>query len=182
MKEVIVSFPVKIKKFKEHAMLKSTLLSLINDQKEFQRLQSPGNDITRCDWPTSRFDTEREWLKVLRPSLMEHLADWVGSINYDGFHIDEIWFQQYTKNSQHGWHIHGGNMTNVYYLDIQHDNPKTEWIDILTGKIYTFDIEEGDIITFPSYLKHRAPKNNSTTTKTIISWNLNLSLNDGYGE
>ena len=32
-------------------------------------------------------------------------------------------------------------------------------------------IEEGDVIMFPSFIVHRAPKNNSQEQKTIVSFN-----------
>ena len=182
MKEIIVPFPVRIKKFKKHAELKDKLLDAINRQENVQRMLAPGNDITRCDWETSRFDRSREWLSIIGIDLYEHLGEWTTSLGYYDFQVAEIWFQQYTNGSHHGWHVHGGNMTNVYYLDLPADSPKTEWINPIDNSIHQFDIEEGDIITFPSWLKHRAPINQSSKMKTIISWNLDVILQDGYGE
>ena len=85
-----------------------------------------------------------------------------------------MWFQQYANGSQHGWHIHGDHMTAVYYLDLPKDSPKTEWINPMDNTVNQFDVEEGDIIIFPSWIVHRAPINESNNMKTIISWNFNL--------
>jgi uncharacterized RmlC-like cupin family protein len=55
---------------------------------------------------------------------------------------------------------------------------RTEWIDPVTKHVHTFDVREGDIITFPSWVIHRAPVNTAKETKTIISWNMDVSVKD----
>ena len=70
----------------------------------------------------------------------------------------------------------------MYYLDLPEDSPKTEWVNPLTRQVHTFDVKEGDIITFPSWVIHKAPKNESQEMKTIISWNMDVSISDTYGE
>ena len=181
MKTVNVSFPVHIKRLHEHEDIKYKMLQSINNQSEYDMLQSPGNDITRCDYKTSRFDKERGWVKFFIDPLVNHLENWCKDTNYNGFEIYDMWFQQYTTNSTHGWHNHGHNFTNVYYLELPEDSPQTEWLDPVDNKtVHKFDVKEGDIITFPSFLIHRAPINNSMSQKTIISWNMDTSFPDGY--
>lgn len=46
-------------------------------------------------------------------------------------------------------------------------------------EIAEFDIKEGDILTFPSFVIHRAPINTNTHRKTIISWNMDTELTPG---
>ena len=62
------------------------------------------------------------------------------------------------------------------------DSPKTEWIDPVTQEHKEFNVQEGDIITFPSWIKHRSTTNLSKGTKTIISWNMDIAISDRYGE
>jgi hypothetical protein len=39
------------------------------------------------------------------------------------------------------------------------------------------------LLAFPSYVLHKAPKNNSDKRKTIISYNINVAYSDDmYGE
>ena len=180
MKDVIVQFPISIKKFEKHHELKDDILGAINRQEQTHSLFSAGNNISRCDWETSRFDRSREWVVIIKDPLADHLSEWCSLLGYNNFLIDVIWFQQYANGSQHGWHIHSGNMTNVYYLDFPKDSPKTEWINPIDNTTHQFDVEEGDIVTFPSWVKHRAPENKSNDMKTIISWNFDLVLKDGY--
>ena len=182
MKEVLISFPVRIKKFEHHERLKDQLLTAINEQEQFEHLLTETNDILRVDWNTSRFDRSRKWLSIIGIELYEHLGEWCKTLGYESFDVHEIWFQQYTTGGKHAWHVHGSNFTNVYYLDLPDDTPKTEWIDPVTGTEYSFDVSEGDIITFPSWLIHRAPMNSSNKLKTIISWNMDVAVSDFYGD
>jgi ectoine hydroxylase-related dioxygenase (phytanoyl-CoA dioxygenase family) len=70
----------------------------------------------------------------------------------------------------------------VYYLDLPKDTPRTQWINPTNLSEETFDVAEGDIIIFPSWLIHRAPQNKSKEMKTIISWNIEVGISDFYGE
>lgn len=182
MKEVYVTFPIVIEKFKYHDLLKEKLLKAINEQKEFKPLIVNRQNIERCDWETSRWDEERKWYKILREGLHEHLREWCKYVKYENFKIHEMWFQQYITGGKHAWHTHGDNFTNVYYLELPDDGSRTEWIGPITRKTHMFDVSEGDIITFPSWLIHRSPEHLSNNVKTIISWNMSANINDFYGE
>ena len=87
--------------------------------------------------------------------------------------LDAIWYQQYVENSSHGWHIHDGQFTGVYYLELPKSSPKTEFIHPFSNNIDRVRAKEGDVIFFPSHVIHRAPTNNKER-KTIISYNFNL--------
>jgi hypothetical protein len=182
MTDTVINFPVSIKQFAEHSMHKHAMLDAIARQENVEHLQGLNIDIFRCDWEPARYDYDREWLNIMKPGLFVHLEEWLTHHGYHTFNIAEIWFQQYITGSSHHWHTHSGNFTNVYYLDLPEDSPKTEWINPLTRQVHTFDVKEGDIITFPSWVIHKAPKNESREMKTIISWNMDVSISDTYGE
>lgn len=170
-----------IKPLKEHAQIKEKLLELINKQENFEHLDDPidGVNITRCDWGTSRWDTSRPWAQYLMEFLGPHLNTTIEEMGYVECKVLELWFQQYDTNSTHGWHVHGQNWTNVYYLDMPEGTPKTQFINPYTKQITDFDVKEGDVLTFPSYVIHRAPVNKSNELKTIISWNMDTELKPG---
>ena len=178
MADTIISFPVSIKSFKEHAQLKYQVLDAISKQENFEHMIAFKSDISKCDWSTSRYDGEREWLKIINYPLAIHLNKWCATMGYQTFGITEIWFQQYATGGQHAWHTHSNNFTNVYYVNLPEGGAQTEWIDPTTKHVHTFDVHEGDIITFPSWVIHRAPINESTEIKTIISWNMDVSVQD----
>jgi uncharacterized RmlC-like cupin family protein len=61
------------------------------------------------------------------------------------------------------------------------DCPQTEIINPYNQKeIIKVDVKEGDILTFPSFVIHRAPVNKSNKTKTIISFNSDADIEGGY--
>ena len=96
------------------------------------------------------------------------MTDDIGCSKLD---LEQIWFQQYLEDGYHGWHIHTGHYTGVYYLELDKTSPVTELRDPYTKRIKRMNVKEGDMIVFPSYIYHRAPLNKSVKQKTIISWN-----------
>ena len=96
-------------------------------------------------------------------------------LGYVEYAIDELWFQQYVQGGYHGWHAHGSSFTAVYYLELNADAPRTELVEpYMQGKKIVADVQEGDLLLFPSFVIHRAPKIVSDTRKTIISFNINF--------
>ena len=90
--------------------------------------------------------------------------------------IHNGWFQQYKKNSEHTWHNHNQtNFSNVYYLEMPEKYMQTEFYNILNKKIITFNLEEGDLLTFPAHMMHRSKKIKNSKRKTIISFNSDFS-------
>jgi hypothetical protein len=85
--------------------------------------------------------------------------------------ITDMWFQQYNVKNYHGWHHHGNTFTGVYYLEFPEGSPKTQLLCPMTHEVMEADVKEGDILIFPSYLIHKAPKVNEHR-KTIVSWNM----------
>lgn len=170
-----------LKPFKYHNEMKDTLRSLIETsycESINVKDSNCGDEISRLDW--SKYpDFDREWVKYVKPRLQEHFEICADDLNYRGCRIKGLWYQQYIKNNIHDWHIHGDNYTGVYYLELPDDTPKTELIDQYNKKI-TIEADEGDIVIFPSFIIHRAPKMQSDSRKTIISFNLEFDIiNEG---
>jgi len=161
-------------KLEQHLTIKKELLNLI-EISQADRLTEKYDDcdISRCDW-NYRF-LHRNWVNFFFPILEDHLQKLARQIGYGYPKVSEIWFQQYDQNSTHGWHVHTNNWTSVYYLDLPLYAPRTQFknYDFIEGE---FNTKEGDIITFPSSLIHRAPRNTTKYRKTIISWNMDLEI------
>ncbi len=182
MKKIGIQCPIIISKFAKHEQIKFQVLKEINDV-----IVPLGNitenydsvNISKSDWDIFRYQPNRPWLEIFRPHLMDHLVEQTKFMGYAKFTIKEIWFQQYNVDSYHGWHVHGYNWTSVYYLDLPDNSPKTQMINPFDQTtISEFEIEEGDILTFPSFVVHRAPVNKGDR-KTIISWNMDTDLVPG---
>lgn len=171
-------------KFKYHQEIKKELLSLL-DNAPFKSPNEPQaeTNITKSDWCYSQ-DFQREWVKYISTPLMEHMLEVYKDLGYDGFTVHELWFQQYLNNSGHGWHTHSSNFTNVYYVEMSSDAPKTKLVNPYNQTdIIELDVEEGDIVVFPSFVIHKGPQNISTSRKTILSYNTNIVYSDNiYGQ
>ena len=167
-----------VKPFTKHEFYKDKTLELISSS----NYKSPKSelaevDITKTDWNFSK--KNREWVSYIQEPLMSEVFEIYNNMGYSGFQVNEIWFQQYLKESEHGWHIHSSNFTNVYYLELPEGTPKTQIINPYNQKdIIEVDVKEGDLLVFPSYVLHKAPKNNSDKRKTIISYNVDVFYAD----
>lgn len=162
----------------DHLVHKNELLTLIENQEPetYSALDSYYTDnISKLDWQSSD-DFTRPWTENFKPKLNALLDGAAFGCGYDHCEILNLWFQQYHINDTHGWHIHSGNFTGIYYLEFPKHAPKTELlIPYKQEKIIVPDVNEGDILIFPSYVIHRAPKMKEELRKTIISFNCNFS-------
>ena len=184
MKKYKLECAYSISKFKQHSQLKEQLLKLIGEA-DYTSPNEPQAEvnITRTDWHNSS-NFARPWIEYIKQPLLAHMTDVYKNLGYDGYSIHEMWFQQYVTNSQHGWHTHSANFTNVYYLELPKDAPKTKIVNAFNQtEIIELDVEEGDILVFPSFVVHKAPINLSSSRKTIISYNVNALYSDNiYGQ
>ena len=181
MKKIKLSTTAILKPFKYHNQIKENLLSKINNSYNDNlniKDQYYGDEIHRLDW-SKNLDYGREWIQLVKPKLEKHFNECANDLNYKNSEIRGMWYQQYTKNNTHGWHTHGENYTGVYYLEFPKGSPKTELIDQYNiNKKITINAKEGDVVIFPSFIIHRAPKVINDIRKTIISFNLQFNLID----
>jgi len=182
-KSIINTLIVK-KPFKEHTLIKENLLKIIKSCKD-ESLKSKdkyySDSIEKLDWSESK-NFKREWVNFVIEPLLNNLTEMILSMGFESYNLNEIWFQQYIKNSEHGWHIHGSNYTGVYYVELNENSPQTEIMnpDDLTKK-QKLNVKEGDIIIFPSFVVHKAPKLINDCRKTIVSFNIDFGkINTKY--
>ena len=174
MKTIPIYSKLLIDKVKNHLEIKDDLLALI-EQAEGKNIifdsEHIKTDITKCDYENNG-DFKRPWVdnKIIESIMSNSVHPMVRELDFEGFQLDSIWFQQYDKGSLHGWHSHNQNYVGVYYLDMPENSPMTELFD--GEKIISLDVKEGDITIFPAYILHRAPESMIDKKKTIISFNL----------
>lgn len=107
------------------------------------------------------------------------ILDFVEDIRHKhGFKRSELrsqkwWFQQYIQGSDFGWHEHAGHWAFVYYVELPEMNEATEFLNFLNGD---FNLKEGDVIFFPTFLIHRSPEIKSNLRKTIVAGNIQFSV------
>ena len=171
--------------FTPHKELKPKLLKLLQHTKKdnevlggnFKSLSKKySQDKITTDWSQSE-DLSRPWTQLLYPFLKNHFNQCAIKLNYQTFKMHNLWFQQYKKGDTHGWHVHGNNYTGVYYLELPEKATKTELINQFSqNEKITIDAIEGQIVIFPSFIIHRAPRIIEDVRKTIISFNIDFLL------
>lgn len=163
----------------QHTAIKQSVLDAIAASKTdtlFSKDDYYEDSVNKLDWSRAR-DFKRPWVKLLFPHIKNYLDELAFALGYQKSEIDEFWFQQYVAGDSHGWHTHGSNFTGVYYLELNESSPKTEIImPAKQDRKITVDVKEGDVLMFPSYTIHRAPKLQNDVRKTIVSFNFVFDL------
>jgi hypothetical protein len=160
---------------KNHEEHKKTLLKLIGD---FERLHDT-KDYTNCstDFNISQ-DIERDYLDYFHLHILDDVIESISKqlgLAPCEWDVLMAWFQQYNQSNVHSWHNHAyTQFTNCYFLELPDASHKTEILDI-NGNILEYDAKEGDIITFPAWMKHRS-KPHEGEQKTVIAFNLDFNF------
>jgi len=154
-----------------HYKIKDKILSIIKERDDYKQ-----DNISKLDFSNST-DLERDWVKIFLPEFSKSLIKVIRSLAYRGIRLNQVWYQQYLDGGDHGWHIHGGHYTGVYYLEYPEGSAKTEICSPYNFKNKQIDVTEGDFIIFPAHWMHRGMVNN-TERKTIISYNFNILVDD----
>jgi len=163
-----------VNKIKEHKENKNKLLKLI-EKIPVNNLVTERENILHTDWNLPK-EYKREYLDFFYNIISPYMNEIMKKVYCLKWSIGNGWFQQYKKDNEHHWHNHcGANYSNVYYLEMPNKDMKTEFYNILTKKIITFNIQEGDLITFPAHILHRSKKIKNSQRKTIISFNSDFS-------
>jgi hypothetical protein len=169
MKFIEQSFPFILTDVKQHEEIKPLILSQIKSMGVHGFIEE-GQQLSNSDWylPNNRV---RPYFIYVQDIFAKLQNDIIEKFNYspktDGM---TYWFQQYKKGDYHDWHAHFGCMfSNVYYVDLPEKASKTTFK--VLDREFEVDVEEGQILTFPSCFLHTSKPNKSTKIKTVISVN-----------
>ena len=159
---------IKITKIDNYQEINKQLLSLINKIPNNPLIE--GNDnISHTDWNLP-LNFKREYLEYFLKIIEQYMIKITNELKSKTCKIEKVWFQQYNKTTTHQWHTHPRcHFTNVYFVELPSKSLGTEILDI-----EKLDLNEGDLLTFPAYMYHRAPINLEDKRKTIISFNSNF--------
>lgn len=165
--------PIIVSSFSKHREIKSNLLHLI-EKESFDGNSNENDQISATDFFV-KDNMKYEYYQFIKPLIAEHMTEVFRGFEVQGFAIGNMWAQQYNLNDTHHWHIHGScHFTNVYLIELPNNELTTEIRSLDGNSLLEYTAVEGDIITFPSYLYHRSPKNTTEQRKTVISFNMNL--------
>lgn len=169
MKFIEHSFPFIITDVKNHNKIKPLILQDIKNMGTHSLIEDD-QKISNSDWYLPG-NYQRTYFCHIKDTIFELRDNIVKKFNYTTSTTDfQFWFQQYETGDHHGWHVHFGCMfSNIYYVDLPEFASKTSF-KVLDKEI-DVDIEEGQILTFPSCFLHTSKPNKSKKTKTVISFN-----------
>lgn len=149
-----------------HESIKEQLVSLISISPCLNHVTNTENHIT--DYHIST-DITRTYEECIMPVVVEHIREFQTFYNFSGIKLHHLWFQKYKKGGFHSWHVHPFcHFTNVYYISLPNKTISTE----IKGVNVT--VNEGDILSFPSFLLHQSPVNTYDEEKLIVSFNTNI--------
>ena len=170
--------PIIVSKLEAHKEIKESVIRAIDGMGRFSHTLNSSQRITHTDWHLGQMFNRPYW-PIVEPHLMKSMSAVGARLDYGSPKIDNYWFQWYANGDFHIEHVHAGAMfSNVYYLQLSGDNPKTSFI--LNKQRFEIPVSEGDVITFPSFLIHESPPNEGQKPKVVIAFNTNYwSKHDG---
>jgi len=159
-----------------HEQYKPLLLKSIEEMVEKNNIEPNGKGYL-YDFP---LDEPRTYQKLFEQVTYPYVTE-IGELYGLGLEkLQRLWFQQYTQNTDFGWHQHSGHWAVVYYLELPEISEATEFLN------YDMQLKEGQLIFFPTFLVHRSPIIKSNTRKTIIATNVSYKVDreliEKYGE
>ena len=162
---------------KTHSLIKDKLLDNIKNDIHGKKYIASLDHIDRTDFFSDR-DPAPEYYMLFAENAQEYFNELLNYYCMEDSEVESCWYQQYIKKDTHGWHIHPhSNVSFVYNLELENSQSSTEFYDRKTKKIVQLDVNEGDIVTFPSNIIHRsAPLKGKR--KTIISVNVSFEFVD----
>lgn len=162
-----VNIPIFVGKNAAHSDMKVNLLASIVSMGTHS-ICDKSQCIANTDWflPSNM---SRPYWDLFSNIALEHVAAIGQQLQLSSGRISNYWFQQYKYDNYHSWHVHPTCMfSNIYYLELP---TNTQATFNLMGNEFTFEVAEGDILTFPNFLIHCSKPNLSNSTKTAIVFN-----------
>jgi len=160
---------------------KEQLLSLHEDKPEYWE------DDNFTDFRRDNLNSySKEFSTIMIRELME-FQDCVKQsfVGINGLSINSVWTQKYLKNKFMGPHTHGSQgFSSVIYTEFTKGEHKSTCLQAynccpVTGdhQEIELDVEEGDMIIFPSTMAHYANPSESDNQRTIVSFNMTINWN-----
>tara|TARA_R100000005_G_C4973429_1_gene185612 strand:- start:53 stop:613 length:561 start_codon:yes stop_codon:yes gene_type:complete len=146
------------------------------------------DDVTPYNGQISDFQTHHQ--KGIKPKYTKRLMEVLDGVFCDfedvfpyAYEIRNIWCQRYEESAHHGIHNHGAvGYSMVFYAQFDKNchqgttfiSPFNNWLN--GNAIYhTIDVDEGDVVFFPSFILHECiPVKNNDKERIIFSLNMNV--------
>ena len=179
-------FPVKIHiGYPQDLVGMTFLLDSLNIEKEVE----PVNNRWDCDLYTSHFKdkTKRDisWTKNFCDHIKNNILNYTQELKENIYIFQIPWINLYKKNNFQETHNHTGIDNNLSYCYFYKLPKKTGCAEFIfknqDGVCYTPDIEEGQLIVFPSWLDHMVTQHEIEDLRITISGNITVRKKELYG-
>ena len=174
-----------------HQALKDKLLSEMNDAQLSQPRE--WNCSIQSSFETNTNMTDFSWdffYDSIKPNLIEMHTELGGNPTLQ-FNMTEAWLNKYKRGDSQEVHTHiGGDNTTfscAYFAQYANNDAKFIFYDpdqtkhlgnyskhYSTVNTWFPDVQEGDIIIFPSWLHHQVDVHRSDTTRITVSANFQI--------
>ena len=167
-----VKSPIFIVNVKNHKKIKLSFLdyfqNLLKHNNQKNSYKKNDYKVSNTDWFIDK-NIKRNYESLFYKVIEDNLVDSIKKIFLcNNIEIHNYWFHQYLKNDNYDWHTHSKSQySSIYYIELPNKKYKTIFKDI------DIDVNEGDILSFPSYLLHKSPILNDER-KTILSFNFSV--------
>jgi hypothetical protein len=169
MKQYEIPAHIFVSKVPNHQELKPKILEAI-EREPSQSVRVSSQKISKTDFfKEPEPEIKRSYYDIIKSPIENHLKEVCDKLQMQLRQASYFWFQQYEYGDFHNYHTHDTGYSCVYYVQLESESPKTTFIYM--GNEFEFNVNEGDILTFPSYLMHRSKPNFSKFTKTIVACN-----------
>jgi hypothetical protein len=159
-----------VSKVERHDILKPLILSSIEEMGRYGIINS-ANNIYNTDWHLNS-STLRKYYQYVQLSLETHNQKVKEYFGYTSVQTTNYWMQQYATGGFHKWHTHENcTFSNVYYVDLDGCASKTTFL--YRNQEFEVDVQEGCILSFPSFFIHCSKPNITEKIKTVIAYNSN---------
>jgi len=128
----------------------------------------------------------------LQPYIIKTFENFGWKIKDKNIRISEMWAIINKKDDFNVVHTHPNcYLSAAYYVkakkncgkfEVEHPNnakryffPEIEKINEFNLEVASIDIEEGDLLLFPSYLPHKVSQNNIDEDRIVISFNVDIA-------
>jgi len=156
--------------FQGHKDKKESILNAISSAGKCS-VKTKGYSLSHTDWPLCN-KWERPYWSLIENEVNEHVREIAVAFEVRSCSVDKYWVQQYEENDFHMWHTHGDcTFSSVYYLELPDD---TQTSFRFMGQEFTIDCVEGDVLTFPSHLRHCSKENKSNKRKSVVAFNFSF--------
>lgn len=173
MIERYIGLPIFKIRFSRHDDTQEDTIKKIYSSESIEKL-SDNENIIKSDYDVPG-EKERDYEHII-PFLVQDISNTLlKEYNYK-FTLSDVWFwyQIYKKNNYHGWHTHpSSSWSSVYFLKLEDHKQSTMFFDEASNQSFQLNVKEGDILIFPSLVKHQSPKIITDSEKIVISLNIN---------